>query len=59
MSCVVLQPGEIKGILPYIAPEVLQGKPFEKTVDIYSLGVIMAEMTTGRRAFDGYKFDAG
>ena len=29
---------EIYGVLPYIAPEVLCGKPYTKAADIYSFG---------------------
>ncbi|RIB27355.1 kinase-like domain-containing protein [Gigaspora rosea] len=50
--------GEIYGVMPYAAPEVLSGdKPFTQASDIYGFGVIMAEMTTGQRPFDGRKFD--
>ncbi|RIB22159.1 kinase-like domain-containing protein [Gigaspora rosea] len=49
--------GKICGILPYIAPEVLVGHPYTKASDIYSLGVIMTEISTGQRAFDGILFD--
>jgi len=49
--------GKICGILPYIAPEVLVGQPYTKASDIYSLGVIMTEISTGQRAFDGIPFD--
>ncbi|RIB01671.1 kinase-like domain-containing protein, partial [Gigaspora rosea] len=45
------------GVIPYVAPEVLSGKQFTKRADIYSFGIIMAEITTGQRPFDGYKFD--
>ncbi|RIB07954.1 hypothetical protein C2G38_2147323 [Gigaspora rosea] len=41
------------GVITYIAPEVLLGRPFTQVVDIYSLGIIMSEIMTGRRAFDG------
>ncbi|RIB02869.1 kinase-like domain-containing protein [Gigaspora rosea] len=48
----------IFGIMPYIAPEVLSGKQqFTQKADIYGFGVIMAEITTGQKPFDGYKFD--
>ncbi|RIB16825.1 kinase-like domain-containing protein [Gigaspora rosea] len=49
--------GKICGIIPYIAPEVLVGQRYTKASDIYSLGVIMTEISTGRRAFDGIPFD--
>ncbi|RIB16832.1 hypothetical protein C2G38_2038257 [Gigaspora rosea] len=49
--------GKICGIIPYIAPEVLVGQPYTKASDIYSLGVIMTEISTGQRAFDGIPFD--
>jgi serine/threonine protein kinase len=34
------------GVLPYIAPEVLDGKPYTKASDIYSFGIIMVEVST-------------
>ncbi|PKC61429.1 kinase-like protein [Rhizophagus irregularis] len=33
----------VYGVMPYIAPEVLNGKPYTLSSDIYSLGVIIAE----------------
>lgn len=33
----------------YIAPEVIEGRPFTKQADIYSLGVIAVELLTGVR----------
>src|SRR5207248_7511703 len=44
-------PGEICGVIPYIAPEVLSGKPYTKESDIYSFGMIMWEHTTGKKPF--------
>ncbi|CAG8449658.1 11233_t:CDS:10 [Racocetra fulgida] len=40
-------PDEIFGVLPYIAPEVLQGGEYTKASDIYSLGIIMYEIFSG------------
>ena len=37
---------DIYGVLPYMAPEVLRGKPYTKAADIYSFGIIMWEMTS-------------
>ncbi|RIB10889.1 kinase-like domain-containing protein [Gigaspora rosea] len=48
---------EIYGVMPYVAPEVLLGEKFTKAADIYSFGVIMSEMSTGQRPFDGQEFD--
>src|SRR5947208_1899100 len=44
-------PDEIFGVVPYLAPEVLSGKPYTKKSDIYSLGMIMWEHTTGKKPF--------
>ncbi|RIB24341.1 kinase-like domain-containing protein [Gigaspora rosea] len=38
----------IYGILPYIAPEVLNKHPYTKESDIYSFGIIMWEILYGR-----------
>src|SRR6266480_3687186 len=42
---------EIFGVIPYLAPEVLSGKPYTKESDIYSFGMIMWEHTTGKKPF--------
>ncbi|RIB09999.1 kinase-like domain-containing protein, partial [Gigaspora rosea] len=49
--------GKICGIIPYIAPEVLMDQQYTRASDIYSLGVIATEISTGQRAFDGIPFD--
>ena len=48
---------EIYGVLPYIAPEVLRGKPYTKAADVYSFGIIMWEMTSGIPAFNKVPHD--
>ena len=42
---------EIYGIIPYVAPEIFQGQKYTKASDIYSFGMIMWELMTGRRPF--------
>src|SRR6266536_3410338 len=38
---------KICGVLPYIAPEVLNKEPYTLSSDVYSFGVIMAELSSG------------
>ncbi|POG81725.1 kinase-like domain-containing protein [Rhizophagus irregularis DAOM 181602=DAOM 197198] len=42
---------KIYGVLPYIAPEVLNGEPYTLSSYIYSFGVIMAELSSGKPPF--------
>lgn len=46
------------GTPPYIAPEVLAGHPADQRSDLYSLGVTLFELATGRRPFQGSDFMA-
>jgi serine/threonine protein kinase len=39
------------GIIPYMAPEIFQGQKYTTASDIYSFGMIMWEVMTGRRPF--------
>jgi serine/threonine protein kinase len=38
---------KIYGVMPYVAPEVLQGQPYTQASDIYSFGIVAYETLTG------------
>jgi len=46
-------PGLIMGTPGYMAPEQISGKPADARSDIFGLGVILYEMLSGKRAFNG------
>ena len=48
---------KICGVLPYIAPEVLNKYPYTLSSDIYSFGVVMAELSSGKPPFYKRKHD--
>ncbi|RGB24841.1 kinase-like domain-containing protein [Rhizophagus diaphanus] len=50
---------KIYGVLPYIAPEVLNGEPYRLSSDIYSFGIVMAELSSGKPPFHKRKHDNG
>ena len=43
---------DIYGVLPFVAPEVLKGKPYTSASDIYSFSMIMWEFTSGISPFN-------
>ncbi|CAB5388878.1 unnamed protein product [Rhizophagus irregularis] len=42
---------KIYGVMPFVAPEVLRGKPYTQAADVYSFGMIMYYIATGRQPF--------
>jgi Tol biopolymer transport system component len=45
--------GTVLGTFQYMSPEQLEGKDVDARADIFALGALLYEMSTGRKAFSG------
>ncbi|PKY30342.1 kinase-like protein [Rhizophagus irregularis] len=50
-------PKSIYGNLPYIAPEIISGKKYTFASDIYSIAMLMWEISSGRPPFNNHEND--
>ncbi|MCC6897455.1 MAG: serine/threonine protein kinase [Polyangiaceae bacterium] len=49
--------GEVLGTPSYMTPELIEARPITPSSDLYALGLVMSELLSGRRVYQGSPID--
>ena len=45
------------GTYEYMAPEMLDGRPYDYTIDLWALGILLYELNHGKAPFEGSEIE--
>jgi len=56
MTSPISDAGQVMGTVPYMSPEQIRGESTDARTDLFSFGILVYELSTGKRPFSGETF---